>query len=1248
MKCFTLKIASLFVTCFLLAPLQLCAQEEGVDSVANEGGGLVTDVFASLIIAEPSNDIYGCCGHCAIRMQCPSHDMDYCFTYSFSNTLENKFRFFDGTGEGTFVPMFTDDFLEEYKETHRGVMEYKLNLTLEEKRLLWQSLDEDAHGNSHWKYDFLKTNCSAMCAYFIEQSLIGESIEYGKLDPVMTGDNRTFVKYIFAAYPWYRFFWLTIFGAEGEDVSEVYTRLAPFIITDVWGDARLVNDSTGEVRPIFDGAPVQISNEHTEIVPAPVTPFIAFLALLIVSLVITVVHVKGVARKVVVYFDIVLLAVQTVAGIVSLYFNTMSHLQGVHDSWHILIMNPLPLLVVLLFRKKPKYMRMGLMLYSALIVVYLCVAPFTPQILLPHVFIALALLLRSGARSLKSISQRPKEETKNTQAIPLRRTVRGGLLIFLSLMPFCTNAQRYFVDGYHGGVYGHYPIMTYTQFLYDQLKQHPAWSMGLEIEPETWDTVQVRTPEAYRLFKSIAGSSQVEYTNPSYAQSYLYCVEGESIIRQFQMGIAKTREHFPDVRIQTYACEEPCYTSCLPTLLPQLGFKYMTLKCPNTCWGGYARNFGGQFVNLIGPDGTYMIAVPRYDCETLEPNSVWQTAGWGNSERYWKSCSQAGIQNPVAMTYQDAGWKNGPWIGYGDKQNGTQYILWSDYFEKFAASAHKPDYRMSQEDVCPGLMWGTQVMQKLAQAVRKTENYLVDAEKCMVIENLSLPEAFPQLTNGESLKNMNEAWRTLLLSEHHDCWIVPYNNLNQYGTWADNVNLWTAASIRIAKEEVEKASLVPWESPILMEDDNRSGWLILNTLPYSRRQVFNENGKVFAVDLPAFGSIKIKDKDVTYAKTTHGITVKKKICTVENKMFRIQFDLKKGGTVSSLIIKDGRTEYVDNKGNYSFGELHGYFKSDNTFHSSTETPASVNVLQDNSLVKSIELNGEIAGVPFTKTITLTEDDPKIKVTLTVDWKHNEAIGDYAFKNAKKKRGDNGPQHVSYYDTRYMLSVFFPTSIDSGSIVKDAPFDVCESQLDNTFYNRWDSIKHNLVLNWIDLEGTNSKSMALFTDHTTSYSFGKDYPLALTVQYSGPGLWGRDYTVNQPTTITYHLMPHKGTWNESHIQLHNDMLNTSQRAMRIAMDNTEQHSFLSLEGTGYSLSAFINEGDKKLTLRLFNFEGDSSVQSIILPSNVVRMQHVDLLGNVLNEIPVNVRDGVVTAKVSMPRFAVNTYWLMVDG
>ena len=49
--------------------------------------------------------------------------------------------------------------------------------------------------------------------------------------------------------------------------------------------------------------------------------------------------------------------------------------------------------------------------------------------------------------------------------------------------------QAYFVDGYHGGIYGHYPVKWKTQFIVDQLSMHPDWRICLEIEPETWDTV---------------------------------------------------------------------------------------------------------------------------------------------------------------------------------------------------------------------------------------------------------------------------------------------------------------------------------------------------------------------------------------------------------------------------------------------------------------------------------------------------------------------------------------------------------------------------------------------------------------------------------------------------------------------------------------------------------------------------------------------------------------------------------------
>lgn len=810
----------------------------------------------------------------------------------------------------------------------------------------------------------------------------------------------------------------------------------------------------------------------------------------------------------------------------------------------------------------------------------------------------------------------------------LTKTIIATLMSFSSL-GVC--AQRFFVDGYHGGVYGHYPMDWYTQFMADQVKEHPLWFIGLEIEPETWDTVMVRTPDAYREFQKVAAGHQVEYTNPSYGQSYLYCIQGESIIRQFQMGMKRVLRHFPTMRMETYACEEPCYTSCLPTLLPQLGFKYMTLKCPDTCWGGYAQNFGGQFVNLIGPDGTGMVAVPRYECEALQTNSVWQTAGWSNNPEYWQTCEEAGIQQPVAMCYQDAGWKNGQWIGYGTDLKGTEYTLWSDYFAAFAGAAEKPDHRFAQDDIAPGLMWGSQVLQRLAQEVRRSENVLVTAEKVLAMHTLT-----KGVRPNASL--MDEAWRQLLLSQHHDCWIVPYNRLNKNGNWAQNVTLWTASANEIAKKEVEKAAS--------MGRSSENSLLLVNTLPYATNKVFTHDGKTYSVEMKAFGYQTLNLNDLTPALHTNTINIKKGICTVENSLYRLQMDLKRGGVLTSFVTKTDGKEFVDKKSEYAFGELRGFFKDDNAFRSSTESPATVTVIEDNSFVKEVKVDGEIAGVRFAKNIRMVEGDPTVEVKLTIDWKDNKPVGDYDFKPERRRKGDNGPTHVPFYDTKYMLSVLFPTNIGESKIVKDAPFDVCESRLEDTFYNRWDSIKHNVVLNWIDQQGEKSRSLAVFTDHTTSYSYGKNHPLALTVQYSGPGLWGRNYTVSGPTTMTYHLMPHTGNWKSAHLQMINDRLNTPTEVTVVPgvdIKDREEYSLLSLEGTGYSLSSFVNQGDD-IILRLFNAEGDDSEKEILLPGNVASMAEVDLNGNVLATMDLAQKENGTAAKVKMPRFAVKTYLL----
>ena len=37
-------------------------------------------VTASLVIISPTDDVYSSLGHCAVRMECPSHNLDFCFS----------------------------------------------------------------------------------------------------------------------------------------------------------------------------------------------------------------------------------------------------------------------------------------------------------------------------------------------------------------------------------------------------------------------------------------------------------------------------------------------------------------------------------------------------------------------------------------------------------------------------------------------------------------------------------------------------------------------------------------------------------------------------------------------------------------------------------------------------------------------------------------------------------------------------------------------------------------------------------------------------------------------------------------------------------------------------------------------------------------------------------------------------------------------------------------------------------------
>ena len=762
-------------------------------------------------------------------------------------------------------------------------------------------------------------------------------------------------------------------------------------------------------------------------------------------------------------------------------------------------------------------------------------------------------------------------------------------------------ARSYFVDGYHGGIWGHYPE-GYTSFICDQLDQHPDWNICLEIEPETWDTVAVKAPADLARLREYVKKGRVEFTNPSWAQPYLWNIDGECILRQMEVGMQTITKYFPEAQFVTYAVEEPCLTSSLPAMLSLLGFRHAVLRCPDTCWGGYPVGHGGELVNMVGPDGTSLLSVPRPACETLEPGSTWQTASWKNSRAYLTACREAGIAHPVGMCYQDAGWKNGPWMG--DK---AIYTTWTNYIEQISVGTTDDDWHFSQEDIRPCLMWGSSVMNRLAQEVRSAENALLQREK------LSLLPGAPHDTLLADADLLDSQWKQLFLAQHHDTWIVPYNGLRGKRTWADWVTEWTTLPPLATAAD----AMLP-----------TSTLRVFNTLGHARREMVRVDGRLCPVEVPAYGF-----RDYTAAALAQAAAsatpcrvVEKNphLLTVTNGVSTLTFDLDKGGTVSHLLYEDGYdfagTACVENGDEVAFGALRGYFYDQERWCSSTEEKVNCTVEGDGTPCMTIVLEGAIAGSPFTQTYTLLGGERCIDCRLKVDWKMTSALPapsrDGRPENGGRRRESMQPQgpgigeyrqsgrqwretRRAWCDDRYKLNLFFPVHLDDACLWKDAPFDVCESRQDSTWYGTWDDIRHNIILHWVDLsEGSDGHGLALFTDHTGSYGYGKEYPLTLTAQYSGVGLWGRNYHIEGPLEMHYALVPHCGQWDEAGVDRASRAWNEPLVSRVMEGECEPDYSLIDLGDSGLELSG-VRRTDDGIEVRLYNAAGDATPQTIVL-------------------------------------------------
>ena len=353
-------------------------------------------VKASIVVVSPGEEIYSSLGHCAIRLECPIHKLDYCFSFmSMGATSMDILQFFAGELNVGFCSFPTQVFLGDYAEEGREVKQVELNLTLHEQQRLWQLLDEDMVDGNKRRFNYLQNNCSSMSLCPLEWSLIDEQLSVNEWPKPMHLKNGDGVRYLSRNTPWLKFLNMTLLGAESDTYWPNEQRISPELILEVLKNSTINPNDGSPARPVLKDDPeILLPLKYTP-APTSVTPVVAFSVLLAIVLLVTMLQLLGKCNAAGRVIDVILFVGQSVAGVLLFYMSTVTCLFGLHWNWYLIVINPLPLILWLVARKKSWYDKVY-MVYTGALLLTLCLWPVSSQFDWDHQLLTITLAVRTA------------------------------------------------------------------------------------------------------------------------------------------------------------------------------------------------------------------------------------------------------------------------------------------------------------------------------------------------------------------------------------------------------------------------------------------------------------------------------------------------------------------------------------------------------------------------------------------------------------------------------------------------------------------------------------------------------------------------------------------------------------------------------------------------------------------------------------------------------------------------------------
>ena len=296
------------------------------------------------------------------------------------------------------------------------------------------------------------------------------------------------------------------------------------------------------------------------------------------------------------------------------------------------------------------------------------------------------------------------------------------------------------------------------------LAKYPKFKIGLDNESFAYDEYARRNPSIIKKINKALAEYKGRFGIGSctYGQPLSVFINEESNARQIIYAIRANLEHFgrtPEI----YAISEHALHNQIPQLIKQAGYKGAIMRTHFMMYG-YNPTYDAPFGLWIGEDGSAAPTVPTYDNEGaafgITTFDNWVLTRWPDSTA--QSPEQFGemfrhIEPLLASRYDDIVLRQEGLPKYVEGIDEYQWVLLEDLLSLYGEP--REEFKPSSNDFRVRMPWG--------YCGNEIFNACAAAESAVMLAERANAAAF-LMGAPSAQKTLEEAWKNLLVAQHHD------------------------------------------------------------------------------------------------------------------------------------------------------------------------------------------------------------------------------------------------------------------------------------------------------------------------------------------------------------------------------------------------------------------------------------------------------------------------------------------------